>query len=284
MKRALIVSLIAAHLLVPTFAAANSTEPTLAEVQYQRRDIVEATVAPSETQIEDFWRTYWEYRGRVGTLNDRTVALIEEFNAVAGDLTSDRAAWMVNETLDIETKRAKLKKQYVGKFKDILVPHQVLRWYQTEKKIDAMIRAEMALAIPFANSNRPDLPGRTRTDIRNLREQALNELVKPTQKQEKTFWYRYRQYSQKMVALQDRVAALIEEYTASYDTISQEQALRMAKEAADIDTDRLARLQNVMRGLQSTLSARQMVRFMQVELKFDALVDAELALAIPISK
>ena len=113
---------------------------------------------------------------------------------------------------------------------------------------------------------------------------VLNELVQPSPKQEKRFWNKYRDYSKKMVALENRTAELIEEYAANYDTISQEQALRMAKEAADIDADRLVRLQRVMRSLQATLNARQMVRFLQVELKFDALVDAGLALAIPISE
>ena len=191
---------------------------------------------------------------------------------------------MVNETLDIETKRAKLKEQYLKKFKEILVPKQVLRWYQTERKIDALIRAEMALAIPFAGASLPDVPSPTRTDLRSHREEAINALVQPTEKQEKAFWYRYREYSRKMVAMEDRATELIEEYAANYDTISQEQALRMAKEAADIDADRLVRLQRVMRSLQATLNARQMVRFLQVELKFDALVDAGLALAIPISE
>ena len=46
MKRALIVSLIAAHLLVPTFVAANSTELTLAPFHLQRLVIVDATDTP----------------------------------------------------------------------------------------------------------------------------------------------------------------------------------------------------------------------------------------------
>ena len=54
------------------------------------------------------------YRGQVGRINERTVAVIQEFTAADGDLRGDRAYILTNEVLDIETQRAGLKKKYVG--------------------------------------------------------------------------------------------------------------------------------------------------------------------------
>jgi hypothetical protein len=130
-------------------AQEKSTALTLAQIQAERRAIIEATVAPSPLQAEEFWQTYWEYRGHVGVLTDRTVAVIEEYKESYAALNDDQAARLVNEVLDIEEKRAELKQEYVKKFKQILIPKQVVRWYQTETKMDALMRAEMAITIPF---------------------------------------------------------------------------------------------------------------------------------------
>ena len=150
MKRGTILLLMVTLLVAPIAVVhGKSTGLTLAQVQAERRAIIEATVEPSPQQAEDFWQTYWEYRGHVGVLNDRIVAVIEEFTASHAALNDDPAAALVNEVLDIEEKRSKLKQEYVKKFKQILIPKQVVRWYQTETKMDAVIRAEMALAIPI---------------------------------------------------------------------------------------------------------------------------------------
>ena len=150
MKRGLFVCVLIITLAsVGNVWAEKSVGLTLAQVQADRRAIIEATVEPSPQQAEDFWQTYWVYRGRVGVLNDRTVKVIEEYKASHASLTDDRAAALVNEMLEIEQERSELKQEYVKKFQKILIPKQVVRWYQTENKMDAVIRAAMAVSIPF---------------------------------------------------------------------------------------------------------------------------------------
>ena len=77
MKRGTLVLVMVTLLVAPAVVAEDkSTGLTLAQIQAERRAIVEATVAPSPQQSEDFWQTYWEYRGHVGVLNDRAVEVI----------------------------------------------------------------------------------------------------------------------------------------------------------------------------------------------------------------
>ena len=51
--------------------------------------------------------------------------------------------------------------------------------------------------------------------------------------------------------------------------------------AAEIDADRTKQIERGVRSLQAVLTARQMLRFLQAELKVDALVDFVLAVAVP---
>jgi len=284
MKRQLAAGGVAVFLVAPVFAGEISTDLTLAKIQANRRAIVEATVAPAPQQAEDFWQTYWEYRGQVGVLNDRAVEVVAVFKAVEGSIPGDRAAGIVNEVLDIEKRRAALKEEYVRNFNDILLPKQVTRWYQTERKMDSIIRAQISLTIPFDSAQVREDAKPSRTEIRNLREELIKELVQPTPKQEKRFWYKYRVYSKSMDNLDDRVAELIDEYTESYESLVNEQARRMTKAAADIDADRLNRLDRLIRELQSVLTAKQTVRLLQAELKLKAMIDFELAAVIPIDE
>lgn len=149
-RRGVLILVMAALLVAPAVSVqAKSTALSLAQVQAQRKAIIEATVAPSPQQAEEFWHTYWLYRGQVSMLTDRLMALIEEYGASSASLTDDRAAAMVNEIMDIQAQRAELRQEYVKKFQKILLPKQVVRWYQTENKLDAVVQADIAAAIPL---------------------------------------------------------------------------------------------------------------------------------------
>ncbi len=150
MKRMLIVVVVFALGATALFASEDkSIELSLAQVQADRKAMVNEVVAPSPQQEEVFWQTYWEYRGRISRLTDRTVELIEQYAASYAAVDDATATAMVDEILSIHSERVKIRQEYVKKFQKILVPKQVFRWYQIENKLDAVIRAEMAASIPF---------------------------------------------------------------------------------------------------------------------------------------
>jgi len=150
MKRGILILAVFALTAAPLLAGQEkSIGLSLAQIQAERKTIIEKTVAPSPQQSEVFWQTYWEYRGKVGVINDQSVKLIKEFADGDAALNDDQAERMVKEMLENDEARAKLKQEYIKKFQKILIPKQVVRWYQTEVKMDAVMRAEAAAGIPF---------------------------------------------------------------------------------------------------------------------------------------
>lgn len=150
MKRTCIIGL-ALALGATTLSASQekSTDLSLAQIQADRKAIVNEVVAPAPQQEEAFWQTYWEYRGRISRLTDRIVELIEQYEASYAAVDDGTAMAMVDEILAIQTEQVEIKREYVKKFQKILIPKQVVRWYQIENKLDAVLRAEMAVSIPF---------------------------------------------------------------------------------------------------------------------------------------
>ena len=284
MKKAMLLGIAVALLAAPLLAAEKSLGLTLAQIESDRKNIIEEVVAPSADQSEAFWRNYWQYRGGVKLLTDRTLEVLEEFNATGWSMSGDRSAALVIEVMDIEKRRVALKQTHVQEFQKILNSNQVVRWYQAERKMDAVIRADLALAIPF-NDLAAQVDGElTEEIIVDSREELVEAIVQLQEDQVRPFRYDYRIYTGKLAKLYDRTGALIEEYAKSYGAISDEQAKKMLKEATAIDADRVKILETLIYGLRTELTGKQMSRLMQGELKMRAIIDAAMAALIPLNE
>ena len=282
MKTKLFAGIVIMLLVAPVWSAEKSLGLTLAQIEADRKAIIAEMVAPTEQQAELFWETYWQYRGGVKMLTDRTVDVLEEFAAAEGALSGSRSAALVLEVMDIEKRRAALKQTFVKRFQDVLTPSQVARWYQTERKMDAVIRADMALRIPFNDFASRSGAEITRAEIRSGREALALAIVQPMEDQQRPFLYAYRTYMKKVQKLNDRVGTLIDEYVKSQASLDDKQAARMTKEAAEIDPVRVKALQTMIYSLRADLTGKQMARLMQGELKMNAIIDVALAVAIPV--
>lgn len=130
-------------------AQEKSIELSMAQIQANRKAIINKIVEPAPNQEEAFWQTYWEYRGHIGILNDKVIAMIDRYEESYAAVDDATAKEMVEEILSIHARRAELKREYVKKFKKILIPKQVVRWYQIENKLDAIAMAEVAASIPI---------------------------------------------------------------------------------------------------------------------------------------
>lgn len=284
MKKMILTGIVVTLIAAPVWTAEKSIGLTLAQIEAERKAIISEMVAPTEQQAVQFWETYWQYRGGVKMLTDRTVAVLEEFAAAEGSLSGSRSAALVLEVMDIEERRAALKQTYVKRFQSALTPSQVARWYQTERKMDAVIRADMALTIPFNDLASRSGAELTQADVRSSREALALAIVQPLENQNSSFLYVYRIYKNKIDKLNDRLGKLVDEYVESQASLDDDQAVRMTKEAAEIDPARVKALKTMIYSLRADLTGKQMARLMQGELKMNAIIDVALAAAIPMDR
>jgi hypothetical protein len=66
-----------------------------------------------------------------------------------GSLTNEKAMDMLNEYLSYERMRLITKQSYVKKFQEVLPSLKVVRFFQIENKLEAIINMQLAKQIPL---------------------------------------------------------------------------------------------------------------------------------------
>ncbi len=64
-------------------------------------------------------------------------------------MTDDKAKKLIDESLSIEQDELKLRSSYVGRLSKVLPATKVARYLQIENKIRAVIRYDLASAVPL---------------------------------------------------------------------------------------------------------------------------------------
>jgi hypothetical protein len=96
------------------------------------------------------------------------------------------------------------------------------------------------------------------------------------------FWPVYDEYRAEMTKIGDRRIKLITDYAANRNSMSEDEAHRLLKEALDVDKERIELKESYVKKFNKELSARTTARFFQIDQKLDAALDASLAARIPL--
>ena len=119
-------------------------------IQANKKLVVAANMNLNTNEKEGFWAVYEDYQKDLEKILERTVALIEEFAVNFETLSEKKATELLNTHLKIEADTVKLKKSYVSKFQKVLPAQKVVRYYQIENKIEAIIDYDLVDKIPLA--------------------------------------------------------------------------------------------------------------------------------------
>ncbi|MCI0516957.1 MAG: hypothetical protein L0Y45_03900 [Woeseiaceae bacterium] len=116
----------------------------------QRQLIVTENLSLTEAESIEFWPVYREYRGEVGKIDDRSVALLTQYAETYLTLTDDEALALLKDSMTLDADREKLKKRYVSKFGKVLPGVKVARYMQIEIRLDTITRLKLQSALPLA--------------------------------------------------------------------------------------------------------------------------------------
>ncbi|HEV7364500.1 MAG TPA: hypothetical protein VGN76_01505 [Gemmatimonadales bacterium] len=146
---ALLASIALVHAPALTAQGNNDVPSARADLQAKRTAIVADNLPLTEAEAQKFWPLYNEYRAQWSKLDDRALALVQDYAANYDAMTDDKAQQLLKQQLGIEEDRLKLKKSYLGKFEKVLPWKKTARYYQIERKMDAAVANETASVIPF---------------------------------------------------------------------------------------------------------------------------------------
>ena len=145
-----------ALLLLPlhTMAAEDDDRELAREaIQANKKLVVSANMNLNTNEKEGFWAVYEDYQKDLEKILERTVALIEDYAVNFENLSDKKAKELLNSHLKIEADTVKLKKSYLRKFQKVLPAQKVVRYYQIENKIEAIVDYDLVDKIPLAHKN-----------------------------------------------------------------------------------------------------------------------------------
>jgi hypothetical protein len=149
-----VVVALAACIAIPAVAQdkpASNMEILRQKIRADKKLLVAANMELKEGEAKGFWTVYDAYQADLGKLNERIAKLIRRYADLiqTNKLTDDAAKSLLNEAIAIEQAEVTMKKGYVPKLSAVLPATKVARYLQIENKIRAVVKYELADAIPL---------------------------------------------------------------------------------------------------------------------------------------
>ena len=118
-------------------------------LKMEKKAAIAEVMQLSDLESTPFWELYNEYQGKLYLVQNKRIALIQDFAENFEQLSDEKADALWLGAMQNNQETLKLKKMYYKKFKKILPAGKAARFFQAENKIETMIDAQLALEIPM---------------------------------------------------------------------------------------------------------------------------------------
>ena len=146
---ALLATIALVHAPALTAQGTGEVQSARADLQADRTKLVADNLQLTEAEAQKFWPVYNDYRAKWSKLDDRALALVQDYAANYDAMSDEKAQQLLKQQLGIEEDRLKLRQDYLGKFAKVLPWKKTARYYQIERKMDAALASETAEIIPL---------------------------------------------------------------------------------------------------------------------------------------
>ena len=118
--------------------------------------------------------------------------------------------------------------------------------------------------------------------LKTEKKAAIAEVMQLTEVESTPFWTLYNEYQGKLYLVQNKRIALIKNFADNYENLSDEKADQLWINAMAFNQEVLKLEKQYYKKFKKILSAGKAARFFQAENKIETMIDAQLALEIPL--
>ena len=143
---------IMAFVSIPAFAQdkpADNMELVREKLRADKKLLVAEGMGLTETEAKSFWPVYDSYQKDLGKLFDRKIKLIQDYAKNYETMSDEVAKSLLAEYMAIEGEYLKLRQSFLPEFRKVLSEKRVVRYYQIENKIKAIMDYDLARQIPL---------------------------------------------------------------------------------------------------------------------------------------
>jgi len=121
-----------------------------------------------------------------------------------------------------------------------------------------------------------------RSDIKTQKVELLTAAMKFTPQEADIFWPIYRQYEVELSKNGDARIALIKDYAANYETMTDVKAKELTEQMFKVEDERTKLRKDYFKKVEKALNATEAARFIQVERQIGLLLDTQIAAEMPL--
>ena len=148
----LVMGMVCAITVAAQDKPADNMQIVLEKTRADKKLLVAENMQLTEGEAKAFWPVYEQYQDELFLLRARTAKLIKDYGEGYEKMTSDTAKKLLDELMIIEGLGPKLRQAYLPKFRKTLPEVKVVRYYQIENKIYAVLLYELARNIPLVKT------------------------------------------------------------------------------------------------------------------------------------
>jgi hypothetical protein len=120
-----------------------------------------------------------------------------------------------------------------------------------------------------------------RKDVRSQKKQIIAANLQLTDTEAVKFWPVYDQYTAELVKINDAKYAAIKDYATNYDTLTDDKALSLTRQTLGVDQSVAQLREKYVPIVSKVISGKKTALFFQLDRRLTALIDLQLAAAIP---
>ncbi len=149
-----LTTLLSAFLVICMPAFADDLENSLMELNEKKKEMIANSMEFTGNQSEVFWAVYSDYEKELDSIIKDEYELIQKYNSKYKDntISEQSASNMLANIFRIQGRELQIKQIYLGKFQEVLPKNQVLRFYQIDNKVDALIGYDLAKLLPIVGA------------------------------------------------------------------------------------------------------------------------------------
>jgi hypothetical protein len=121
-----------------------------------------------------------------------------------------------------------------------------------------------------------------RSDVKTQRVAIITEVMGLQGAQADKFWEVYRDYEYQGSKIGDQRLALIKDYAAAYETMTDDKATELMTRSFDIDQQRMALRKEYYQKFEEAVGPITAAKFMQVDNQLNLLIDLQISQSLPL--
>ena len=149
------------------------------------------------------------------------------------------------------------------------------------KKVLFVVAAAL-LSLSMSAQSENDYLEMTREILKVEKKAAVSETMQLTDAESQPFWTLYNEYQSALYLVQNKRIDIIKDYSDNYETLSDEKADELMTLSYKYEQEKLKLEKKYYGKFKKILPLGKAARFMQLENKIETLIDAQLALEIPL--